>query len=272
MEVYNSAWEKNWGFVPVTDEEVAFQAKNLKQVLDQRWAFIAERDGETLGAALTLPDINQVTSEDERPPAALRLAARFLPGTGARSTACGSSPSASSPSTSTRASPPRFYVRHIETAAEVGVQRRRDRLDPGDERADEPRDGGDGREGRQAVPSLREVRSSPRSLGVYPRCLRWVSRMRRRWSSPSPRRRHRRGRRRSGHCRRTGPPGRSALGARGRAAGGRRHGRRRRRRASRSRWPGRRGERRPPRRGLFRRRERVVARRSFLVDVHVLGR
>jgi hypothetical protein len=31
-------------------------------------------------------------------------------------------------------------------------------------------------------------------------------------------------------------------------------------------------ERRPPRRGIFRRRERVVARRSFLVDVHVLGR
>jgi hypothetical protein len=33
-----------------------------------------------------------------------------------------------------------------------------------------------------------------------------------------------------------------------------------------------RSERRPPRRGLFRKRERVVARRSFLVDVHVLGR
>ena len=33
-----------------------------------------------------------------------------------------------------------------------------------------------------------------------------------------------------------------------------------------------RSERRPPRRGLFKRRERVVARRSFLVDVHVLGR
>ena len=48
------------GFVPVTDEEVRFQAKNLKQVLDENWAFIAERDGETLGAALTLPDINQV--------------------------------------------------------------------------------------------------------------------------------------------------------------------------------------------------------------------
>jgi hypothetical protein len=30
--------------------------------------------------------------------------------------------------------------------------------------------------------------------------------------------------------------------------------------------------RRPPRRGLFRRREKVVASRSFLVDIHVLGR
>jgi hypothetical protein len=30
--------------------------------------------------------------------------------------------------------------------------------------------------------------------------------------------------------------------------------------------------RRPPRRGLFRRREKVVASRSFLVDVHILGR
>jgi hypothetical protein len=34
----------------------------------------------------------------------------------------------------------------------------------------------------------------------------------------------------------------------------------------------RRPERRPPRRGLFRRREKVVASRSFLVDVHILGR
>jgi GNAT superfamily N-acetyltransferase len=63
MEVYNSAWEKNWGFVPVTEEEVRFQAQNLKQILDERWTFVAERDGETLGAALTLPDINQVTKK-----------------------------------------------------------------------------------------------------------------------------------------------------------------------------------------------------------------
>jgi GNAT superfamily N-acetyltransferase len=60
MEVYNSAWETNWGFVPITEEEVNFQAKNLKQILDERWAFIAERGDEVVGAALTLPDINQV--------------------------------------------------------------------------------------------------------------------------------------------------------------------------------------------------------------------
>ena len=60
MAVYNEAWGDNWGFVPITDAEAKFQAKNLKPVLDERWAFIAERDGEVLGAALTLPDINQV--------------------------------------------------------------------------------------------------------------------------------------------------------------------------------------------------------------------
>jgi GNAT superfamily N-acetyltransferase len=62
-EVYNEAWGDNWGFVPITDEEVAFQAKNLKPVLDEDWAFIAERDGEVMGAALTLPDINQALTK-----------------------------------------------------------------------------------------------------------------------------------------------------------------------------------------------------------------
>jgi GNAT superfamily N-acetyltransferase len=63
MEVYNEAWGSNWGFVPITEEEVRFQAKNLKPVLDENWAMIAERDGELVGAALTLPDINQVLAK-----------------------------------------------------------------------------------------------------------------------------------------------------------------------------------------------------------------
>jgi GNAT superfamily N-acetyltransferase len=60
MDVYNEAWGSNWGFVPITEAEVRFQAKNLRPVLDENWAMIAERQGEVVGAALTLPDINQV--------------------------------------------------------------------------------------------------------------------------------------------------------------------------------------------------------------------
>ncbi len=60
MDVYNEAWGDNWGFVPITDAEIDFQAQNLKPVLEERWAMIAEKDGEVIGAALTLPDINQV--------------------------------------------------------------------------------------------------------------------------------------------------------------------------------------------------------------------
>jgi len=63
MDVYNEAWGDNWGFVPISEDEVAFAAKNLKQVLEERWTWIAERDGEVLGAALTLPDINQALAK-----------------------------------------------------------------------------------------------------------------------------------------------------------------------------------------------------------------
>ena len=62
LEVYNAAWERNWGFVPLTEEEVRHYAKDLKPVLDENWAFIAEKDGEPVAAALTLPDYNQVLS------------------------------------------------------------------------------------------------------------------------------------------------------------------------------------------------------------------
>jgi GNAT superfamily N-acetyltransferase len=62
LEVYNAAWEKNWGAVPLTAEEALHYAKDLKPVLDEHWAMIAERvdTGEVVGAALTLPDFNQV--------------------------------------------------------------------------------------------------------------------------------------------------------------------------------------------------------------------
>jgi GNAT superfamily N-acetyltransferase len=63
MEVYNSAWEKNWGFVPLTDHELEHYAKELKPVLDENWAMMAEKDGEVVACALTLPDFNQVLAK-----------------------------------------------------------------------------------------------------------------------------------------------------------------------------------------------------------------
>jgi GNAT superfamily N-acetyltransferase len=57
-EVYNEAWSKNWGFVPMTDEEFDFLAADLKQVVEPQLAIFAEVKGKPVGFALSLPDIN----------------------------------------------------------------------------------------------------------------------------------------------------------------------------------------------------------------------
>ena len=57
--IYNSAWEKNWGFVPLTDAEVDHMAAGLKQILDPDTVIFAEKDGEPIGAMLPLPDVSQ---------------------------------------------------------------------------------------------------------------------------------------------------------------------------------------------------------------------
>jgi GNAT superfamily N-acetyltransferase len=63
VEVYNVAWSKNWGFVPITEAELAHTAKELKPLLDENWLMVAEKDGDTVGVALTVPDFNQVLAK-----------------------------------------------------------------------------------------------------------------------------------------------------------------------------------------------------------------
>jgi GNAT superfamily N-acetyltransferase len=58
-DLYNSAWERNWGFVPMTDSEVEYMAAQLKPVIDPDLALIGEINGEPAGFALALPDVNQ---------------------------------------------------------------------------------------------------------------------------------------------------------------------------------------------------------------------
>jgi GNAT superfamily N-acetyltransferase len=58
-QIYNAAWSKNWGFIPMTDDEFNHLAKSLKQVIDPHLVFIAEVAGKPAGFALALPDLNQ---------------------------------------------------------------------------------------------------------------------------------------------------------------------------------------------------------------------
>ncbi|RKY92462.1 N-acetyltransferase [candidate division KSB1 bacterium] len=57
--IYNQAWSRNWGFVPMTDEEFYHLAKDLKTVLEPELVLIAEVNGEPAGFSLALPDFNQ---------------------------------------------------------------------------------------------------------------------------------------------------------------------------------------------------------------------
>ncbi len=57
--VYNSAWEKNWGFVPMTDEEFEHLAAGFKQFIDPDLFWIAEKDDQIIGVSINLPDMNQ---------------------------------------------------------------------------------------------------------------------------------------------------------------------------------------------------------------------
>ncbi|MBK8233207.1 MAG: hypothetical protein IPK72_22155 [Candidatus Eisenbacteria bacterium] len=58
-QIYNAAWERNWGFVPMTNAEIDHMAKELKPVVDPDLVAFAEKDGKPIGFALALPDLNQ---------------------------------------------------------------------------------------------------------------------------------------------------------------------------------------------------------------------
>ncbi len=59
-EIYNAAWDKNLGFVPMTENEFNYLAKDLKMLLDPDLCLIAEHNGKIVGFALAIPDINEL--------------------------------------------------------------------------------------------------------------------------------------------------------------------------------------------------------------------
>jgi len=59
-EIFNQAWERNWGFVPFTEAEIEFMTEELKPLIVPEFAWVAEIDNEPVGFTLALPDINVV--------------------------------------------------------------------------------------------------------------------------------------------------------------------------------------------------------------------
>lgn len=58
--IYNGAWEKNWGFVPMTSEEIDATAKKLKPLIHPGYILFADVNGKTAAAHVAIPDYNQV--------------------------------------------------------------------------------------------------------------------------------------------------------------------------------------------------------------------
>lgn len=58
MEIYNSAWEKNWGFVPWTNEEFETIADSLVGLLDENIVMMAYDGQNPVGMLIAIPDYN----------------------------------------------------------------------------------------------------------------------------------------------------------------------------------------------------------------------
>jgi hypothetical protein len=63
LNLLNDAWSDNWGFVPLTESEIAYAAKKLKPIIFEDLVVITEVDSEPAGFMITIPDINELTRD-----------------------------------------------------------------------------------------------------------------------------------------------------------------------------------------------------------------
>jgi len=59
LDVFNDAWQDNWGFVPSTDAEARKMAKDLALIMDKRLSFFVEVDGKAVAMCVCLPNLNE---------------------------------------------------------------------------------------------------------------------------------------------------------------------------------------------------------------------
>ncbi len=63
LNLLNDAWSANWGFVPLTEAEIAYAGKKLKPIIFEDLVRIAELDGEPVAFMITIPDINELIAD-----------------------------------------------------------------------------------------------------------------------------------------------------------------------------------------------------------------
>jgi hypothetical protein len=63
LNLLNEAWSDNWGYVPLTESEIAYAGKKLKPIIFNELVRVAELDGEPVAFMLTIPDINELTAD-----------------------------------------------------------------------------------------------------------------------------------------------------------------------------------------------------------------
>jgi GNAT superfamily N-acetyltransferase len=63
MEIVNAAWKENWGFVPLTANEVQKIAKDFKRILDPKVALFAEVNGDPAAICFGVPNLNEAIKD-----------------------------------------------------------------------------------------------------------------------------------------------------------------------------------------------------------------
>jgi hypothetical protein len=58
LDIYNDAWENNWGHVPMTEAEFSQLARDMKQIIDPKIIYMLEDQGKPVAFSITLPNIN----------------------------------------------------------------------------------------------------------------------------------------------------------------------------------------------------------------------
>jgi hypothetical protein len=63
LSILNEAWSDNWGFIPLTDAEIAYAGKKLKPIVLEDLILVAEYDGEPVAFMMGLPDVNEFIAD-----------------------------------------------------------------------------------------------------------------------------------------------------------------------------------------------------------------